>query len=310
MKTLNCVVLPEDDGRLIWRIVRGKMGVSARQLSRAKVAGALRLDGVSVHADRRVQAGQTVSIDIYDDAPAYTPCADSTPVDVVYEDDDLIVVDKPAPLATQSSPKQPDNTLENRLASRCIDRDKFIFRPVNRLDKGTSGLMAVAKHAHAQLVLSRQLHTPEFVREYLAVCEGTPDPMSGTVDLPIGKADGATVRRVIRPDGKPSITHYGTEYAQNGLSLVRLRLETGRTHQIRVHMSAIGCPVAGDFLYGRELKNLPGRFALHSARMCFVHPESQKVMTFDSALPEELKRLFHETLVPLGASDKEEDEDA
>ncbi|MBQ9409359.1 MAG: RluA family pseudouridine synthase [Clostridia bacterium] len=310
MKTLFCVTQPEDEGRLIWRIVRGKMGVSARQLSRAKVANALRLDGVSVHADRRVQAGQTVSIDIYDDAPAYTPEADSAPVNVVYEDEDLIVIDKPAPLATQSSPRQPDNTLENRLAYRWGSEGDFIFRPVNRLDKGTSGLMAVAKHAHAQLILSQQLHTPDFVREYLAVCEGAPEPASGTVALPIAKMGGATVRREVRPDGKPSVTHYRTESTGNGLSLIRLRLETGRTHQIRVHMSAIGCPVAGDFLYGRELQNLPGRFALHSAHMRFVHPETKARMRFDSALPEELARLFHETILPLDASDRGGDEDA
>ena len=310
MKTLSCIVPPEDNGRLIWRIVRGKMGVSARQLSRAKVANALWLDGESVHADRRVRAGQTVSIDIYDDAPSYTPAADCTPVNVIYEDDDLIVIDKPAPLATQSSPRQPDNTLENRLAYRYADDAGFVFRPINRLDKGTSGLMAVAKHAHSQLILSKQLHTPDFVREYLAVCEGTPVPADGTVDLPIGKADGATVRREIRTDGKPSVTHYRTEYSLNGLSLVRLRLETGRTHQIRVHMRAIDCPVAGDFLYSRELTNLPGRFALHSAHMSFLHPESRARMTFDSPLPEALERLFHETLVPLDASDGKEDDDA
>ena len=106
------------------------------------------------------------------------------------------------------------------------------------------------------------------------------------------------------------MTHYRTESTGNGLSLIRLRLETGRTHQIRVHMSAIGCPVAGDFLYGRELQNLPGRFAWHSAHMRFVHPETKARMRFDSALPEELARLFHETILPLDASDRGGDEDA
>ena len=299
MKTLRYNTAPEDEGRLLWRIVRGKMGVSARQLSRAKAADTLKINGESVHADVRVKAGQTVTVDISDSGPAYRPVPDSTPAEVVFEDEDLLIIDKPAPLATQSSSRQPDNTLENRLAYRYAAEGEFIFRPVNRLDKGTSGLMAAAKHAHAQLVLSKQLHTPDFVREYLAVCVGIPEPLSGVIDLPIGKADGATVRRIVRENGKISVTRYRTEYEKNGLSLVRLRLETGRTHQIRVHMSAIGCPVAGDFLYGRELKNLPGRFALHSAFLSFLHPETRQPLCFSSPLPTELEKLFDEPLKPI-----------
>ena len=305
MKTVSCVTTVQDEGRLLWRVVRSRLGVSARQLSRAKTANVLMLDGMSVHADRRVRAGQVVSVGIYDDEPTYIPVREEAPVSIVYEDEDIYIVDKSAPLATQSSPRQPDNTLENRLANY-FDDSAFVFRPVNRLDKGTSGLMAAAKHAHAQLILSRMLHTPDFVREYLAVCEGIPEPPSGVIDRPIGKADGATVRREVRPDGKPSRTYYETEYTKNGLSLVHLRLETGRTHQIRVHMSAIGCPVAGDFLYGRELQNLPGRFALHSARIGFLHPMSRERMEFESRLPDELMRLFEEPLHPLIGSETEE----
>ncbi|MBQ3669217.1 MAG: RluA family pseudouridine synthase [Clostridia bacterium] len=309
MKTLEYTVGQEDDNRVIWRIVRGRMGVSARQLSRAKVAGTLLLNGEQVHADRRVKPGQVVSISIYDDEPSYTPEPEDAEVSIVYEDDDILVIDKPAPLATQSSPKQPDNTLENRLAFRFSNAPGFIFRPINRLDKGTSGLMLAAKHAHAQLVMSAQLHTPDFVREYLAICEGIPDKPEGTIDLPIGKKDGATVKREIRQNGKPSVTHYRVVETHGNLSLVSLRLETGRTHQIRVHMSAIGCPVAGDFLYGRELKNIPGRFALHSARVSFLHPSSKKRMEFESPLPKELERLLSEKLEYIASAGGEDKDD-
>ena len=293
VKELSCVVPPEDDGRLIWRIARSRLGVSSHQLARAKVAQGLKLEGVSVHADVRVAAGQRVSIEIFDDEPAFTVTPEEAPVNVIYEDDDLYVVDKPAPLATQSSPKQPDNTLENRLAYYFRGSEGFIFRPVNRLDKGTSGLMAAAKHAHSQLVLSKQLHTPDFVREYLAVTEGIPAEREGVIDLPIGKAEGATVKRVIREDGKPSVTHYRVLETNNGKALLRLRLQTGRTHQIRVHMSAVGCPVYGDFLYGTERPDeLPERFALHSAYMSFTHPLTGERAEFESPLPEELRRIF------------------
>ena len=292
MRILSLTVAPEDDGRLIGRVARGRMGVSAHQLTKAKFAGLLKLDGESVHADHVVHSGQLITVTLMDEEPAFEARAEHVPVVLVYEDEDIYVVDKPAPLATQSSPKQPDNTLENRLAGYFNDPG-FIFRPVNRLDKGTSGLMAAAKNAHAQMLLSKQLHTPEFVREYLAVTEGVPVPAKGRVDKPIGKADGATVRREVREDGKPCATNYEVVSTKDDLTLVRLVLETGRTHQIRVHMSAIGCPVFGDFLYGTERQDvLPERFALHSARMRFLHPLSGREMEFSSPLPEELQKLM------------------
>ena len=291
MRSLTLTVAPEDDGRLIGRVARGRLGVSARQLTRAKFANLLLLDGESVHADHPVRAGQAITVVITDEAPAFEARPEYEGVNIVFEDEDIYVVDKPAPLATQSSPKQPDNTLENRLAGYFGD-SSFVFRPVNRLDKGTSGLMAAAKNAHAQMLLAKQLHTPEFAREYLAVTEGVPFPEAGKIDLPIGKMDGATVRREIRPDGKPSVTHYEVIFQAHRLALVRLLLETGRTHQIRVHMAAIGCPVYGDFLYGVERPDaLNERFALHSAKMRFLHPLSGKELTFSSPLPPALSRL-------------------
>lgn len=293
MKELYYTVTEEDAGRLVWRIVRSKMGVSSHQLARAKVLDGLKLDGFSVHADVRVNAGQTVGVYLFDDEPEFIVKPENAPVNIVYEDEDVIVIDKPAPLATQSSPKQPDNTLENRLAYYYRDRAGFIFRPVNRLDKGTSGLMCAAKHQHAQLVMSKALHSDAFVREYLAITDGIPAQPSGIIDKPIGKSGEASVRRVIDENGKPSVTHYKVVSTSDNLALVRLRLETGRTHQIRVHLSSIGCPVYGDFLYGTEQpEQLPGRFALHSAYVRFEHPLSGKTLEFESSLPAELKNLI------------------
>lgn len=298
MRILTHTVQPEDEGRLIGRLARGRMGVSARQLTRAKFAGLLTLDGESVHADHPVRAGQVVAITLADEEPAFESRPEHEPVSIVYEDEDIYIIDKPAPLATQSSPKQPDNTLENRLAGYFGD-SAFIFRPVNRLDKGTSGLMAAAKHAHAQMKLASQLHTPLFVRQYLAITQGIPQPEAGRVDKPIGKMDGATVRREVRPDGKPCATKYEVVSRAGELALVRLVLETGRTHQIRVHMASLGCPVFGDFLYGTERPDLlPQRFALHSAHMRFLHPLSGREMEFSSPLPTELQALLESGLQP------------
>ena len=295
MRTLSYTVLPEDDNRLIKRVARGKIGISSHQLARAKALNALCLNGESVHADHVVHAGDVITVSLIDDENDFEITPENVPVNVLFEDDDIIVLDKEAPLATQSSPKQPDNTLENRMAYRYRDVENYVFRPVNRLDKGTSGLMCVAKHAHSQMKMSAQLHTPDFVREYLAVAQGVPHPLSGTIDAPIGKADGATVKREVREGGKESVTHYETIKTNGNLSLIHLRLETGRTHQIRVHLKHIGCPVFGDFLYGEEREDaLPGRFALHSAYVRFTHPITGEIMEFSSPLPKALKNLMED----------------
>ena len=295
MRVISKIVPIEDDGRLFWRIARG-MGVSGHQLARAKVINGLLLNGEPVHADRRVNAGQTVAVVLTDDEPAFSAVPENKPVDILYQDEDVIVINKEAPLATQSSPRQADNTLENRLAYIYRDEPCFIFRPVNRLDKGTSGLMAAAKHQHAQLALSSQLHG-QFVREYLAILDGVPKEERFTVDAPIAKAAGATVKREVAAGGKESRTHALLLCKKDGLALVRLRLETGRTHQIRVHMAHIGCPVLGDFLYGKEHPLLKERFALHSAYMSFIHPISGKKLSFFAPLPAELSCFFKDFTV-------------
>ena len=169
--------------------------------------------------------------------------------------------------------------------------DAFRYHPVNRLDKGTSGLMAVACHDHAQRLLSQQLHTDAFVREYLAVTQGVPSREEGLIDAPIARA-GEGARRCVSPAGQPARTHYRVERISGGRALIRLRLETGRTHQIRVHLSSIGCPVCGDYLYGTELPQLHGRFALHSARLCCRQPVTGERIDITEPLPQELESLL------------------
>ena len=290
MRLLKYEVQPGDEGRQIKRIIRGKMGVSHRVFSALKQRHGFILDGEAVFANHVVHAGQVIELTLMDEEGGKAAW-DEHPVNVVYEDEDIIVIDKDAPLACQSSEKQPENTLENRLMYRYRDQT-FVFRPVNRLDKGTSGLMVAAKHAHAQNILQGSLHTDDYVREYLAVVCGAPVPEAGEIRAPIRKADGATVRREVGEGGKPSVTVYRTMEKGNEFSLVRLRLMTGRTHQIRVHMAHIGCPVAGDFLYGTEDERLPGRFALHSYYLCMKHPETGEKMEFVSDLPADLQKLI------------------
>lgn len=295
MIRLTATARKTDQGRKIKFFVRSEMGVSSRQFSALKTWNGLRVNGQAVHANHLLAPGDQIEVWLEEDAARAGAEPEEGPVNVVYEDADLYILDKPAPLACQCSIKQPRGTLENRLAWRYRDVENFVFRPLNRLDRGTSGLMAAAKHAHACQLLQRQLHTPAFVREYLAVVEGTLEG-GGVIDLPIAKESAATVRRAVDfQNGKPAVTHYAAVAHGNGRTLVRLRLETGRTHQIRVHLSHLGHPIAGDFLYGAELDELPGRFALHAARIALDHPITRARVERESPLPPELARLLHET---------------
>lgn len=273
-------------------MLRRGMGVSYTALKSAKWSGGITLDGIVTPVDAFVRAGQTVAIHFRENAPVYAVQPYALPLNIVYADEHLLVVDKPAPLASQSSALHPDDTLENALYAYLGCPADFVYRPVNRLDKGTSGLMVVARDAHSQHRLQQLLHTPDFVRTYQAVVEGGPAAESGVIDAPIGKEDAASIRRVITPSGKPSVTHYQVLRRGKTRSLVRLTLETGRTHQIRVHMASIGCPVVGDFLYGTEIPELPGRFALHASGLTLHHPLTGTVLTLSSPLPCALARLL------------------
>ena len=286
---LESVVLPADDGRKIKFYVRGAMGVSYGQFASLKMREGMRVNGVPVHANHILRTGDRVEVAIEETGSSLAePVAGE--VDVRYEDDMLMILNKPAPLACQSSSRNAAPALENFLMARY--GAGFVFRPLNRLDKGTSGLMCAAKNAHAYQLMQRTLHTGDYLRQYLAVVCGRLEG-SGVVDAPIAKEDTATVRRVVDFEkGKPAVTRWESQGVFGEYSLVRLTLETGRTHQIRVHMAHLGHPVAGDFLYGTELACLPGRFALHSARIRLTHPMTGEVLEITSPLPEELQNLL------------------
>ncbi len=291
MGSLSFTAEEKDQGRQLKHVAAARLMMGRRLFSRIKFQNGLLVNGTAVHADYRLLAGDVVTVLLPEDAHHAIPCRD-IPIDIVYEDADLLVVNKPAPLPSISSAKKDQSTLENALAARLGLNGNFVYRPVNRLDKGTSGLMVVARHAHAQQRLQKQLHTPEFVREYLAVVEGIPNPPSGLIDMPIAKIEPAGVKRCVSPEGKESRTRYETIAVRGSRSLLRIRLDTGRTHQIRVHMQWLGCPVSGDFLYGTELPDLPGRFALHAYRLHFCHPVTGEILTFTKPLPKELLRFW------------------
>lgn len=290
-------VKPEEDGRKVRDILRGSMGVSYTALKSAKWNGRIFLNGETVRADAKVSAGDTVEIEWAEDAPVYALKPFEMPVEVPWEDEHLLIAVKPAGVASQSSRNHPDDSLENAMYARFGCPENFIYRPVNRLDKGTGGLMVVARTPHAQHLLQKQLHTPAFRRRYLAWTDGRPAKDEGVLDFPIAKAPGATVKRIVSGEGKPSRTKYRVLREQGDGALVLLELETGRTHQIRVHLSHIGCPVKGDFLYGTEQPEaFPGCFALHSALLEVRHPVTGEMIRVTS-LPEWAKDVDDSVLL-------------
>ena len=288
MPLLRKTAQEKDAGRKLKYFVRGDLGVSYTQFASLKASGGLRVNGERALANRLLCAGDVVEVELLEAASAHAVAPEELPAGVIYECEDFYIVDKPAPLPCQCSQRQERGALENRLAA--YFGKGFVFRPLNRLDKGTSGLLCAARHAHACQLLQRQLHTGGFVREYLAVVEGRIDGEIA-ISAPIAKVNAASVRREVDfARGKPAVTRGYAVAHGGGRTLVRLRLETGRTHQIRVHMAHIGHPVAGDFLYGREEAHLPGRFALHSARLSLVWNGAR--MTWESPLPAGLAALL------------------
>ena len=287
-------IAPELAGREVNTLLRRTLGLSGTVLRRVKwLEDGITLDGARVNVRARVREGQTLAVRLTGPTPTSGVVPTDGPLDIVFEDPDLIVLNKAPGMLVHPGHGHFYDTLGNFLMYHYkMTGDESDFHPVHRLDKGTSGLLAVAKHPFAQEKLKGQLHTGGFRRTYLAVCDGAPPAPSGTVDAPIGPVDGSLMARRVRPDGKPARTHYRVVRSCGPRSLLELELETGRTHQIRVHMAHLGCPLTGDFLYGKEDVSLISRPALHSAKLELAHPVTGERLRFDAPLPGDMSELI------------------
>ena len=290
MRVFETLIPPELEGGTVEQAMRRVLHLSATRIKRAKfVPDGIRLDGARVFSDHPVAPGQHLEVRLPD---RNTVVLDQTPgvVDILYEDDWLFVLNKPAGLPVHPGPGHYADTLGNRLSWLLARRgEQLPFRPVNRLDKGTSGLMLAAKSAQAHETLQGLLHTGAFVREYLALTLRPPVPPTGTIDAPIAPVPGALNRYRVDPAGKPARTDYETLERRPEGTLLRLQLHTGRTHQIRVHLAAQGCPLLGDTEYG----GAPGlaRPALHSWRIRLCHPFTGQQCQWTAPLPDDFVNL-------------------
>ena len=295
MERLRYICTTEDEGLEVLTLLRREFRVSTNLLRQLKVSDAgIMLDDVRVTVRHTVQPGQTLSILREPESGKERRVeAIAGELDIVYEDGDLMILNKPAGLAVHPSPGHYDgDTLGNRVVFHLAQKgDNPTFRAINRLDRGTSGLMTCAKNKLSAHRLEEQLANDGIRRTYHAVCEGVGLPESGTIDLPIGKAEGRGIMRCVREDGQQAITHYKVLKEQNGRTLLEIQLETGRTHQIRVHFSHLGHPLCGDFMYGQEIDGMKG-CALHSCAITLTQPSTGEGLAFIAPDPPVFTKLL------------------
>lgn len=293
---------PEDAGLRIDVFLAQKLeGQTRSSVQKLILDGAVCCGGEAVMKNRKVCAQESYTIRLPDPQPD-TAAAQNIPLDIVYEDADLIVINKPRGLVVHPAAGHPDGTLVNALLYHCGDSlsgVNGVLRPgiVHRIDRDTSGLLVAAKNDGAHRALAAQLSDHTMYRIYQAVLIGTPNPEEGTISAPIGRDTRDRKRMAVTmKNSREAITHYRVLERFSGYSLVQCRLETGRTHQIRVHMAYIGHPVAGDPVYGprRDALNLGGQ-CLHAAVLSFLHPRTGMRVSFTAPLPAYFTRTL-ETL--------------
>ena len=269
----------ECDGRLLREYLLCDLGISTRQLKALKVGG-LFVNGERVTVRKVLKRGDTVTLKYEEASSEIAPI--EMPLDIVFEDDFLLAVNKSVHMPVHPSLGNSLPTLAAGVMYYYRDRD-FTFRAVNRLDRETSGIVLIAKSREAAYRLSMAMKRGEFIKEYLAVVEGVVTPSVGEINAPIARECEGAMRRVVRADGKEAVTLYETLESTESTSLLRVRPITGRTHQIRVHLSHIGHPLKYDFLYGERTEGK--EYMLHAERLTFPHPETGERITLVAECP-------------------------
>lgn len=292
MKEYNVFYIgKEHEGLTLGQYLKEQLRMSRNGIIKVKKSESLLLNGERVRTSALLKAGDRVEFELKDRSsenilPEYME------LDIVYEDDYLIVINKDAGIPTHPSRSHLMGTLANGLMYHLMEAGRDVtIRPINRLDKNTSGLVLFAKSSHIQHLMSLESYKKDITKEYLAIVHGSVEAESGTVDAPIAREKAHSIKRVVREDGDRSVTHYRLLERFDGYSLLSIILETGRTHQIRVHMSHIGHPLLGDELYGGRLERI-NRHALHAHSIKMLHPIDGRAMHFTAELPEDMKLLI------------------
>jgi len=294
---LDYGVKPSDKYIYLREVLISKMELSHSLLTKLKLQQKIKVNGLVTFTNYKLQADDliTVNLDLEENnciEPQYIP------LDIVFEDEDFLLINKTPGLAVHPVKGIPGGTLANAVTHYWMQRGKSnLFRPINRLDKDTSGLILIGQSQYAHQAIFRQLKTGTIKRQYQALVEGVLHEETGCVNLPIARLDPRYCERTVDSSGKHALTHYTVLERYEGYTLLSITLGTGRTHQIRVHLNQLGYPICGDTRYGNP-SSLINRQALHAGQLVFRHPRTETVMNFEAKLPLDMVRLL-KNLKPL-----------
>lgn len=284
---LTLKISSELAGRSVKSLLKSELELSESLIRRLKFSDGIMLDGRTVCVNSIVREGGVLTAAIGEDCGG----KGVFPYQILYEDEDILILNKPASVAAHSSNYEPDAPSVERACMEYFG-SRLFYHPVSRLDKGTTGIMTVAKNGYMHERLRRQIGTDGFRKTYIGIAVGEVEPHDGTIELAISRDGTSAIKRKIDPTGSPSLSEYHTLSVKNGYTLLRLIPHTGRTHQLRLHMAAIGFPLVGDWLYGTEDAGLIQRPALHSQRLIFIHPLTLKQIDIFVPMPEDMKKLL------------------
>lgn len=294
-RNIDYIIDEDSSGLRVEQFLRRKR-YSGQNLSEIKrMPKSILVNGVHYYMRQELSTGDHLQVRICETQNSEKIPPTKLALDIIYEDEDLLVLNKPAGMPIHPSLNNYTNSIANALAYYFQSQGKpFIFRCCNRLDRDTSGLTIVSKHLVSGSILSDMTKYREVHREYLAIARGSVTPSEGTIQAPLGRKEGTIIERTVDWEhGEDAVTHYKVVKEANGHSLVSLRLETGRTHQIRIHMKYLGYPLIGDYLYNPDMEYMT-RQALHSHHMEFTHPVTGEHMSFTAPLPEDMARVMQE----------------
>ena len=277
MRTVMLSVLPNEDGQTVGKMLTAHLSVSSRLLAELKRNGGIRLNGVSAAVNQKVRTGDEISVCLCEEAPSKHIVPEDIPLSVLYEDEDILAISKPKNMPVHPSLHHYGGTVGNAVCFR-YRAEPFVFRPITRLDIDTTGIVLIAKNRLSAGILSDEMKNGKIHKTYYAVLSGTPREKTGRIDAPIERCGDSIIKRTVRPDGKSAQTDYAViKPFADGTCVACIKPLTGRTHQIRVHMAYIGCPLLFDYMYGTEI---PGEtLYLHCGELAFVHPISKKNIT-------------------------------
>ena len=293
---LRYVKSDSDNYLTIRQVINSEFNISYNLLVKLKKNKKIFLNGINTYIDKNIKDGDEISIiiDFEEDNSNIVPT--KMDLSILYEDEALLIIDKPAGIPVHPSILHYDNSLSNGIKYYFdnINLNKKI-RPVNRLDRNTSGIVIFAKNEYVHDSLSKQMQNDIFLKDCIAICNGLFEEKTGIIDAPIARKENSIIERCVNPTGAPAITHYKVlkEFEIDGkiFSELLISLETGRTHQIRVHMAYLGHPIIGDSLYGSE-SILINRQALHAYRVEFIHPISRQKIIITSNIPKDMSDII------------------